>query len=1083
MNKIKLLFTLLILLTAIVHAYAGEYKVTIKCADFGKPLHYVKWKSPMTFQLYIKKDDAEFSIGYIQFEAKSKDPGDYAIFQSQHVVMSNRNFMVDKGGTFTFHAYKDYRIKKAVFKDDTEGSVSALNAHGYKVFKRGTDHPVWSIEYQYFDQNDPTFKCSDNDNFSFETMEFYIIDDPEEELKAWVDKSEYDMNVSNVFTPTVRYDKNDFKGTVTLNSLNPDVISVFDGKLVGGSQSGKATIEAYVDNDSKYKGTKFSYVVNYDATMSISSADDWEKFAQLVNPDFRNPTKDNSILCAKLTKDIHLTSKNSSVNPTIGYRGTFDGQGHTIYLDKVHWDDGNSLFNTTRHATIKNLNVTGNVSYSGANGGGIVYLANNTTFTKCRVDVKIRFDTKVKAKKQKIGGFVGTGTGNTYNDCLYKNPIEKDDNRPPYMQIDMSDNLFIGPGTLHHSLTICKDGSVTTKSNILNSRHEDFVHYAHDLQDNRDEVIWGMEIGKDTFPDLTTDRRKLVWKVSFLKDGREAAVRYANDGKCVTTLPTLEEIFGSFSSYSNVYYKMTFDGGFSGSTPVTHDTEVNVNYSQTDYLPIYSVEDLLKMGPRTNAKLETNIDFSEYSKNNDWTPIREYIGDFDGNGFEIINFNQGRQEQNAYPLFSRISTGTVLDGLKKKKKAGSVKNVRFRNAYVSSNEEDVGMIAGINNGTIELCQVEGGRVDGGNKTKNIGCLVGYNSGRIIGCISDNVLSNNKDILGGIAGENKGGTIMDCVCYTESAINSINKRYFKAATIGTGLIRNICSQYSDGFDEEYGYYNNVYFNNGFVLTKVKGMDVGQLLGVDNCPKLRDINKIEADRYITISSNGTGFCRNFTIKDGQPLNLGINVLVEKLNYDRQFTAGNGYCTVFLPFSMHSDERLGTFYEYRGINEDETGVVLARVSQTEPNKPYIFKPAEGRDGMKLLEHRYVELSPTNLENPEREIGLNGCFTRYEINHRNYEGCFGFAGSQQGKIYQGKFVRFVPGSWIDTGRAYIYAPRVRAKSLDIIIEDEATTGISSTEIQMEQEGAQLYNLSGQKVGKNYKGIVVRNGKKVFIK
>ena len=42
-------------------------------------------------------------------------------------------------------------------------------------------------------------------------------------------------------------------------------------------------------------------------------------------------------------------------------------------------------------------------------------------------------------------------------------------------------------------------------------------------------------------------------------------------------------------------------------------------------------------------------------------------------------------------------------------------------------------------------------------------------------------------------------------------------------------------------------------------------------------------------------------------------------------------------------------------------------------------------------------------------------------------------------------------------------------------------TTGIESTE--RSNRSAVMYNLSGQKVNGNYKGIVIKNGKKVIVK
>ena len=73
------------------------------------------------------------------------------------------------------------------------------------------------------------------------------------------------------------------------------------------------------------------------------------------------------------------------------------------------------------------------------------------------------------------------------------------------------------------------------------------------------------------------------------------------------------------------------------------------------------------------------------------------------------------------------------------------------------------------------------------------------------------------------------------------------------------------------------------------------------------------------------------------------------------------------------------------------------------------------------------------------------------------------------------------VPG-----GRAYLYAPKgTKAKMLNIVFEDgEAATGIESVIVGAETEAPTVfYNLSGQMVGKDYKGIVIGNDGKKYVK
>lgn len=68
-----------------------------------------------------------------------------------------------------------------------------------------------------------------------------------------------------------------------------------------------------------------------------------------------------------------------------------------------------------------------------------------------------------------------------------------------------------------------------------------------------------------------------------------------------------------------------------------------------------------------------------------------------------------------------------------------------------------------------------------------------------------------------------------------------------------------------------------------------------------------------------------------------------------------------------------------------------------------------------------------------------------------------------------------------IAAGKAYLPAPANAAPALKIVKEDDATA-IKKTETS-ETFGTSIYNLAGQKVSTDYKGIIIRNGKKMMVK
>lgn len=56
-------------------------------------------------------------------------------------------------------------------------------------------------------------------------------------------------------------------------------------------------------------------------------------------------------------------------------------------------------------------------------------------------------------------------------------------------------------------------------------------------------------------------------------------------------------------------------------------------------------------------------------------------------------------------------------------------------------------------------------------------------------------------------------------------------------------------------------------------------------------------------------------------------------------------------------------------------------------------------------------------------------------------------------------------------------------ARSLSIVFDDGETTGIADVRGQKEDVRSDIFNLSGQRVGKDYKGVVIKNGRKMIQK
>ncbi len=141
----------------------------------------------------------------------------------------------------------------------------------------------------------------------------------------------------------------------------------------------------------------------------IVDAKDLKEFRDLTNGGQRD-------ICAKLTSDIDLQGEAwTPFAPVSGYvaeaySGTFDGNGHTISGLSINSSASNQgLFGLINGATIKNLQVEGNVTSSGGYVGGVVGKVQSGTIQNCSFRGSVE---STHAKSGYVGGIAGY-TGNS----------------------------------------------------------------------------------------------------------------------------------------------------------------------------------------------------------------------------------------------------------------------------------------------------------------------------------------------------------------------------------------------------------------------------------------------------------------------------------------------------------------------------------------------------------------------------------------------------------------------------------------------------------------------------------------------
>lgn len=198
---------------------------------------------------------------------------------------------------------------------------------------------------------------------------------------------------------------------------------------------------------------------------------------------------------------------------------------------------------------------------------------------------------------------------------------------------------------------------------------------------------------------------------------------------------------------------------------------------------------------------------------------------------------------------------------------------------------------------------------------------------------------------------------------------------------------------------------------------------------------------------------------------------------VSYDRNFTM-NQPCTVCLPFALTAEElaNVGKAYTLSAVSGSKA--TFTPVAAIEAYKPYLLIPSA--DG-KLLEE--IAATKDIADAPaEAKTSVSGSYSfvgtlqaKKSVKTEGVE-VYGFSASE------GKFVHAGANASIDAFRAYISVPSTAlstAASRSIDLDFGGTTGINEIQNAQSSSAAATYDVAGKRVGKNYKGVVVSNGKK----
>ena len=217
---------------------------------------------------------------------------------------------------------------------------------------------------------------------------------------------------------------------------------------------------------------------------------------------------------------------------------------------------------------------------------------------------------------------------------------------------------------------------------------------------------------------------------------------------------------------------------------------------------------------------------------------------------------------------------------------------------------------------------------------------------------------------------------------------------------------------------HAYYDNKSFNTQtFKNIKVAEADKNFKEGGVS----ESVENYGALRVTTVGSTKTAVLDgNYNGTDAMELETGITV--SEITLNRTFTK-DVYSTIVLPFGMSESEiSCGTFYQFKDVIYDEEKEVwyvdVEKATSLEANKPYIVKITD--DNVNSLIWTNKSLSVDDLSQKVGSWTFNGVYQK-KVWDKQTPTEYGFAGTDNGDIKVGDFVRAGSGASIKPFRCYL--------------------------------------------------------------
>lgn len=498
----------------------------------------------------------------------------------------------------------------------------------------------------------------------------------------------------------------------------------------------------------------------------------------------------NAVLTGILGREPHEMQGENVVAYDVPYMIEKDGASE--WRTKLYPDDFNTLSSRSKvflyssYYQDNKFRLAGSLDYEGRFGNATEYIAvvsEDGTKTK-HYKIEMRFENVVKHPLVgKVVSILGQPVHVTSGDGYSGNAIAAIN--VPYSASKLrnadivtllaADRPYLGdPGTAYRDApSYGKNLNVGLNIVDVTIASFDSMSYRYKMTIHRaaeDTTLEGLEI--------TSPPKKLVYKIgeSLDLEGLVVSGLYS-DGYPVVLQHSELQVSGFDSSTPSRCQTLTVTVG-----DATAAYTVKI-YDPVSGFPIETKEDLelLRTQPIEYCVLMNDIDLEGM----EWTPFETFSGIFDGRGHTISNFSINQSGTINMGFFKIIDSGAI------------VKNLTLEDFTINA-KGYAGGIAGTNNGVIQNCSVNGtvtgssdnigglagfndngwimnsgstGDVTGGTFT-NVGGLVGLNQeGSIIGCFASGDVSSNNGYVGGLVGCNRYGHIASCFATGNISSNS------------------------------------------------------------------------------------------------------------------------------------------------------------------------------------------------------------------------------------------------------------------------------------------------------------------------